>query len=196
MKITSCQVYVMKEHAGKTRATARCMLDDEFQCTGIRIVDGANGLFVTFPNDPSYKGDDYRQLYYPVSKELRSHIEDTLLAKYEEETLQSDTKVSLEVYHFLLKQDWLTKQEREYAQMLLNSFGAPNIASRVESNIKACLKDLKDLRKKQRLLSKGLGETLKTKLTDRYGNKAPKMLDHDFKDHRAVAQCVLKDLTL
>jgi stage V sporulation protein G len=36
------------------------------------------------PNDPGYKGDDYRSLFYPLTEELRDHIEAEVLAKYTE----------------------------------------------------------------------------------------------------------------
>lgn len=84
LQITGCQVYPLKERLAKTRALARVVLNDQLQLTGIRVVDGANGLFVAYPNSPDYKGDDYRCLFYPVKKELRDHIELVILAKYQE----------------------------------------------------------------------------------------------------------------
>jgi stage V sporulation protein G len=82
LEVTSVQVYRLKEPLGKTRALARVVLADQMQLTGLRVVDGANGLFVSYPNDPSYKGDDYRSLFYPVTRELREHIESAVLARY------------------------------------------------------------------------------------------------------------------
>lgn len=82
--VTGIQVYPLKETVGKTRAMVRVVLGDQLQLTGMRIVDGANGLFVAYPNDPGYKGDDYRSLFYPVTKELREHVEQMVLAKFQE----------------------------------------------------------------------------------------------------------------
>ena len=82
--VTSVQIYLLKEPMGKTRALARIVLNDAFQLTGLRIVDGSNGLFVSYPNDPSYKGDDYRSLFYPLTGELREQVEEAVLAKYNE----------------------------------------------------------------------------------------------------------------
>lgn len=84
LKITSCQVFPIREPAGKTKALARCMLNEQIQLTGLRIVNGVNGLFVSYPNDPLYRGEDFRSLYYPVTKDLRNHIEETLIAQYNE----------------------------------------------------------------------------------------------------------------
>lgn len=86
LKITASQVFPIQEPTGKTVAFARCMLNEQIQLTGLRIVDGVHGLFVSYPNDPLYKGDDYRAIFYPVTKELRNHIEEVLLAQYTELT--------------------------------------------------------------------------------------------------------------
>lgn len=85
LSVTAVQVYPLREPVGKTRAMARVVLADQLQLTGLRIVDGSNGLFVAYPNDPSYKGDDYRSLFYPLTRDLRDHIEGKVLEKYQEE---------------------------------------------------------------------------------------------------------------
>lgn len=82
--ITNVQVYPLKEMVGKTRAMVRVVLSDQLQLTGMRVVDGSNGLFVSYPNDPSHKGDDFKSLFYPVTKELRDHIETAVLARYQD----------------------------------------------------------------------------------------------------------------
>jgi len=84
LAVSQCQVYPLKDAIGKTRAFARVVLNDQLQLTGLRIIDGANNLFVSYPNDPSYKGEDYRSIFYPLTKELRNHIEEMVLAKYAE----------------------------------------------------------------------------------------------------------------
>jgi stage V sporulation protein G len=83
MFVTACQVFILESILGtKTRALCRLILNDQFQLTGLRIVDGANNLFVAYPNDPNYKGEDYSSLMYPITRELRDHIEYVLLNAY------------------------------------------------------------------------------------------------------------------
>lgn len=86
LQVTNVQVFPLREVTGKTRAFARVVIEDQLQLTGLRVVDGANGLFVSYPNDPSYNGDDYRSLFYPVTRELRDHIETEVINKYREVT--------------------------------------------------------------------------------------------------------------
>lgn len=88
LTVTQVQVFPLKESLGKTRALARVVINDQLQLTGLRVVDGSNGLFVGYPNDPTYKGEDYRSIFYPLSKELREHVEHCVLEKYQETTLQ------------------------------------------------------------------------------------------------------------
>lgn len=81
-QVTSCQVFIYEEPQGKTVALARVVLSGELQLTGLRVVDGVNGLFVAYPNDPGYKGEDFRSIFYPITRELREHIEETVLIQY------------------------------------------------------------------------------------------------------------------
>jgi stage V sporulation protein G len=81
---TNVQVYPFKESSGKTKAFARATINDQLQLTGLRVVNGANGFFVSYPLDPNYKGEDYHSIYYPLNKELREHIEQCVLEKYQE----------------------------------------------------------------------------------------------------------------
>ena len=80
--VTNVQVYPLREPQGKLKAVARVLLNDCLQLTGLRIYDGVNGLFVSYPNDPSHKGEDYRQLFYPVTRVLRDAVEFAVIAEY------------------------------------------------------------------------------------------------------------------
>jgi stage V sporulation protein G len=87
LTVTTVQVFPLKESLGKTKAIARAVINEQLQLTGLRVVDGAHGLFVSYPNDPSHKGEDYRSIFYPLTKELREHVEHCVLEKYQEKTV-------------------------------------------------------------------------------------------------------------
>ena len=80
--ITNIQVYPIREPKGKLRAYARVVLNDQLQLTGLRLYDGSNGMFVSYPTDPSSAGEDYRQLFYPVTRELRDLVEKAVIEEY------------------------------------------------------------------------------------------------------------------
>lgn len=83
LTVTAFQVYPVRAPKGMLRAHASICLADQIKLTGLRIYDGSNGLFVSYPNGPDYDGDDYRQIYYPLTRELRDHIERVLIAEFQ-----------------------------------------------------------------------------------------------------------------
>lgn len=84
LKVSNVQVFPVAGNDSRLKAFARVVLADCLQLTSLRIYDGSKGLFVSYPNDPAHKGDDYRQLFYPISIELRDEIEKAVLKAYEE----------------------------------------------------------------------------------------------------------------
>ena len=81
MIVTHCSVFPTNTE-GKLKAFARIVINDQLQLTSLRIYDGVNGLFVSYPNDPHHKGNDYRQLFYPITKDFRDEIEVVILQEY------------------------------------------------------------------------------------------------------------------
>jgi stage V sporulation protein G len=82
--VTQVQVFPIINAEGKLKAFARVLLNDELLLTSLRVYEGSKGLFVSYPNDPMHKGDDYRQLFYPVTKDLRVHIEEVILKEFKD----------------------------------------------------------------------------------------------------------------
>ena len=85
LAVTHVQVFPFKEgpNLGYTKALATILLNDQIQIRGLRVMDSQNGLFVSYPNDPFFKGDDYRSLVLPITRQLREHIENCVLEKYQ-----------------------------------------------------------------------------------------------------------------
>ena len=52
-------------------------------------MDGECGLFVGYPTDPFYKGEGFRNIVFPITAELRHHIEKSVLEKYDEATKET-----------------------------------------------------------------------------------------------------------
>ena len=88
LRVTHVTVYPFKLSVDKSnhiRGVAEIVLNDQLIVRGLRVMDGVNGLFVSYPNDPFYKGEDYRSIVCPITKQLLRVIEDAVLAKYQEE---------------------------------------------------------------------------------------------------------------
>jgi len=86
MQVTDCKVFPFHEgpSMGHIKAIASIILGDQFMIRGLRVMDGENGLFVSYPVDPFFKGDDFRTLCNPITRALREHIETAVLEKYQQ----------------------------------------------------------------------------------------------------------------
>ena len=86
LAVTNVQVFPFKEpeslSMGSIRGLATIVLNDQFQIRGLRIKQGEHGLYVSYPNDPFYKGEEYRSVCNPITRQLREHIENCVLEKY------------------------------------------------------------------------------------------------------------------
>lgn len=84
LAVTQVQVFPFQQvpSMGHLLGLATIVLNDQFQVRGLRIMDGENGLYVSYPNDPFYKGEDFRSVCCPITRHLREHIENCVLEKY------------------------------------------------------------------------------------------------------------------
>lgn len=91
IEVTQVNVYPLNEGAyiGRLKALANIVLNDQIQVRGLRVMDGKNGLFVGYPVDPFYKGEGFRNIVFPITAELRQHIEKSVLEKYDEATKET-----------------------------------------------------------------------------------------------------------
>ena len=95
LAVTQVKVYPFKEtpSMGKLLGMASIVLNDQLLVRHLRIMEGENGLFVGYPNDPFYKGEDFRSVCFPMTRQLREHIENCVLEKYQASLDPVDWKV-------------------------------------------------------------------------------------------------------
>ena len=83
---------------GICKATAHVVLNNQLVLTGLRILDGVNGLFVGYPKGHDNNGADDRTLYYPADTQLRDHIEECVIAKYKEAIVSRHVRTNWDLY--------------------------------------------------------------------------------------------------
>lgn len=85
MTVTSVQVYPFKEDPsmGHIKGLASVVLNDQFLIRGLRVMEGENGMFVGYPIDPFFKGEEFRSVCFPMARNLREHIESAVIEKYQ-----------------------------------------------------------------------------------------------------------------
>lgn len=84
LAVSNVQVFPVKDsvNLGHLKGLATIVLNDQMQIRGLRIMEGENGLYVGYPIDPFYKGEDLRSVCFPITRQLREHIENCVLEKY------------------------------------------------------------------------------------------------------------------
>ena len=85
MNITNIKIYRNENRESRAKAFVSFTIDDSFAVTGVSIVEGKFGLFLSMPSRKDEKSENgYRDICYPVSKEARKELEEKILKEYEE----------------------------------------------------------------------------------------------------------------
>lgn len=69
---------------GNVKAYASVVIDDAIVLTGIRVMDGNKGLFVSMPSR-QYQQDGetkYADIFFPITKEAREELQKAVLDEY------------------------------------------------------------------------------------------------------------------
>lgn len=66
------------------KGVAQIVLNDQMIIRGLRIMDGTSGLFVSYPIDQPFEGESFQFLVNPITRQLREHIENCVLEKYQD----------------------------------------------------------------------------------------------------------------
>ena len=87
--VTDVRISPIKQIDGltHTKALAEIVFNDQLLIRGIRVVEGENGLYISYPY-PFHPtaGEDGRQrsTVFPITKVLRDHVESVVLEKYQD----------------------------------------------------------------------------------------------------------------
>ena len=86
LAVTDVEVKVFPSLPGADhiKGVAQIVLNDQMIIRGLRIMDGTSGLFVSYPIDPFFKGESFQFLVNPITRQLREHIENCVLEKYQD----------------------------------------------------------------------------------------------------------------
>ena len=76
---------------GPTLANITVDLGGEYAIKGLRVVQGKDGPFVAMPQRKTSKGE-YQDVVFPVTKEARERLVNTVLAAYEQAMEQEQSE--------------------------------------------------------------------------------------------------------
>ncbi|MGL5434548.1 MAG: SpoVG family protein [Lachnospiraceae bacterium] len=93
MRVTA-KIVAREIAAGRLKGIATVCLNQSFLITGVRIVDCENGLTVFMPSRRASQ-EEYRDICFPITKELHRQIRDVVLTAYEEQEIKAETAQEL-----------------------------------------------------------------------------------------------------
>ena len=79
------QVRVSIFEKDSLRALVSVKVHDAVYLTGLRVIEGKNGLLVAMPNRKTGNGE-YQDIYFPASKAMRDELQGIVLEAYRRET--------------------------------------------------------------------------------------------------------------
>ena len=83
MNITNVKVHRLD--GDKVLALVSITIDNEFVVSGLKVLDGQNGLFVAMPSKKNNKENSEKKYYdiaFPITKEARENIQRVVLNKF------------------------------------------------------------------------------------------------------------------
>jgi stage V sporulation protein G len=83
IQVTDVRVYPVKNGQTKVRAFAQLVLNGCFKVTGLRVIEGDNGLFIGYPSEKGRDGK-YYEIIKPINRSSLDVIQDTILRQYEQ----------------------------------------------------------------------------------------------------------------
>lgn len=93
------------------KANVSVNINNAFAVTGIKVIEGSRGLFVSMPSYKSANG--YKDICFPVTPECRKQLHEAVLSAYEQAITQGQSSVAK---HHEMQQQAPEGQVMEMAQ--------------------------------------------------------------------------------
>lgn len=94
MKITEIRISLRDDN--KLKAFASITLDNCFVIRGLKIIEGAKGVFVAMPSRKRPDGT-YQDVAHPINNETRDWMEEQIIEAYKKEIENTESEAGLEV---------------------------------------------------------------------------------------------------
>lgn len=94
MEITEIRISLRDDN--KLKAFASITFDNSFVVRGMKIIEGAKGLFVAMPSRKRPDGT-YQDIAHPINNDTRDLMEKLIISKYEEEKNKLEIEAGIEL---------------------------------------------------------------------------------------------------
>lgn len=86
------KVNVLVNSENKVKAMASVTFDNVFVVTGIKVVEGQNGVFIAMPQRKTASGE-YKDVCFPLTADFRKAISGEIIEAYNKEVAKSQNVV-------------------------------------------------------------------------------------------------------
>lgn len=94
MEITEIRMSLRDDN--KLKAFASITLDNCFVIRGLKVIEGAKGIFVAMPSRKRPDGT-YQDIAHPINNDTRSWMEDQIVEAYKKEREKVEKEAGIEV---------------------------------------------------------------------------------------------------
>ncbi len=94
MEITEIRISLRSDN--KLKAFASITLDNMFVIRGLKIIEGAKGVFVAMPSRKRPDGT-FQDIAHPINNETRAWMEGQVIGAYHKETAKTSTEAGIEI---------------------------------------------------------------------------------------------------
>lgn len=84
MEITNVNFRPYSKPGNNIKGFASVTLDDELVLTGIKLVKGSKGLFIGMPSEQWASDEEYHDIYFPITAELREDLTEAIKQAYKD----------------------------------------------------------------------------------------------------------------
>lgn len=89
MKISDIRIRLVKKDDSKLKAVASMTIDESFVVHDIKIIQGAESVFISMPSRKTPDGE-YKDIVHPINTPTREMIREAILAEYERVLKEGD----------------------------------------------------------------------------------------------------------
>lgn len=85
LSITEVQIWpIDNAERSRIKAMATITFNNTLRVNGCRIIEGAKGLFLSFPSQKKPDSDQYFPLFYPINRSTAAEIQDKVIERYKD----------------------------------------------------------------------------------------------------------------
>ncbi len=89
MNITEVRIWLVKNPDSKLKAIASVTIDQAIVIHDIKIIEGAEGLFIAMPSRKTGE-NEYRDIVHPINAEARAVLIKAVIEAYNEECSKAE----------------------------------------------------------------------------------------------------------